>query len=192
MEQEHVRYRDDSDSGEEFIASKRAGLTSLQRGRNKRARVDRRRIRAEEEEAANWEELKEGQWVICVEEVADFNLYPEMKKKYKGFHPKELTCPVFVGQLQEDCTATEIGAQIKVHRYRFHQGNLNGKCFPGQLSKTKNDDWIVSVDRSSVVLIDPVWKESGTKLSQKTKKALHENSSAPCILENGKLVVLLK
>ena len=167
-------------------------MTSLQRGRNKRARVDRRRIRAEEEEAANWEELKEGQWVICVEEVADFNLYPEMKKKYKGFHPKELTCPIFVGQLQEDCTATEIGAQIKVHRYRFHQGNLNGKCFPGQLSKTKNDDWIVSVDRSSVVLIDPVWKESGTKLSQKTKKALHENSSAPCILENGKLVVLLK
>ena len=168
-----------NDANEEFVASAKGGFSEAQKSRQKRRRVEEKRIAQEEEEAKNWEDIKAGDFVVVLEDPSTMT-QEQRQTTYKGFHERELLCPLFVADAVEACASKHRDASVMVRRWRCTAGDFN-KGFFKAVRINDNQDWVEEVPRSSIVQVGIEWIANGKKLSFKTKKQLVENSSTPCV-----------
>ena len=138
-----------------------------------RAGKEADRIEIERQDAAEYEDIAAGDFVIYWEAVVrDEDMEEAQRNAFKGLTVKELQCPVVLCKALEACHAKECGASLRVIRYRQPQGNLNGKFIEGVL--VRNSKWEMRLDRDSVVMVRPEFNGHSMKLSAKTRRHLSE------------------
>jgi hypothetical protein len=130
------------------------GFTNAARQQGLRAGRNAVRIAAEEEEARDFLPIAAGDFVLFWEAVIpDSELDAEQAGAFRGLSREELRCPVVMGVAMEDCAVTAPGHTLRVHRFRQYNGNLNQLFKKGVMEG--DADWLMDVDRSSVLLINP-------------------------------------
>ena len=151
-------------------------------------RREDRRIAEESKVARDYQKITTGDYLLFWEEVVEEeNIEEAMREMYRGLSVAELRCPVVLGRALEDCDATDIGHEVKVHRYRQPAGDLNKGFVPGVLAGAGARKWEVDISRDAVLLIAPEFTNARPfRLTAATKKKLCEVQPAAAMFNFGR------
>ena len=130
------------------------GWTKAQRSAEIRAVANQARIDADLKKAKAYKKIRKGDLVMFWEAVVDeAQLEEDLRDSYKGLARIELLTPLVMGESLEDISVKEPGHMFEVRRYRQPDGDMNKGFWPGVL--TNNNVWKMSIDRDSVVMVNP-------------------------------------
>jgi hypothetical protein len=132
-------------------------------------RAERKRTYAEIADLAGESRVEIGKnsFIICLRSEDDEKL------EGKGFRPAEEALPFYlaraVNEIPEDCPGSTI---VQIAYWRQEDGNPNRAFIEGIQSGVGNKKWMGTVERSSILIVDPVFKTRNTRGS----KSLHQST----------------
>ena len=152
-----------------------AGFKAAAKSRGKRNRDEEQRVKQQQEEAANYEALEEGSFIIFKTDPIAVSA-EEMAAEYRGFRAAELLMGMVVGKVMEAHEGHDPDAELVVHRYRQESGIYHGKWIPG--IRSDNTSWTIAIPRGSVVYVGLAFNKQ-SKIPITTLRAVAELKDLP-------------